>query len=289
MWLASILLIILSIAIALLQWILPQVHNQMHPLEAVQFVLGASCQQGYSLSTKSISGRILIIFTFTASLALFTSYSANIVALLQSPSSAIKTISDLTSSPLKVVVQETVYNHVLYNETNDPSKILLWKKKIEPNGVNAFDTSVSSGVEKLKSGTHAFQVEAHAAYQVISETFTEHEKCGLKELPAFKLPRCTVPLRKNSRYREMIGQRMLWQRENGVMNREYKKWIPQKVQCSGSIGEFVSVGLTECKPAFMVLGIGMTLAFTIFVIETLVCRLQRLTSKHRSLGIILLE
>lgn len=273
-WIACILLILITIAIALCQWCLPQVRQAMHPLEAIQFVLGATCQQGYYFPINTVSGRIIIIFTFIACVALFTSYAANIVALLQSPSNTIKTIPDLINSPLKIVVQETVYNHVYYNETTDPAKIMLWNKKIEPNGMKAFESSVPIGVEKLKSGTYAFQVESHAAYQVISDTFNEHEKCKLKELPAFKLPRCTVPLRKNSRYREMIGQRMLWQRETGVMNREYKRWIPQKIRCTGNVGEFDSVGLTDSRPAFMALTIGMVSACLILVVENAIWHLK---------------
>lgn len=274
-WMACFLLILITILIALFQWILPQIRLLAHPLEAVQFVLGATCQQGYYLQTNSISGRIIIIFTFIASIALFTSYAANIVALLQSPSNAIKTIPDLINSPLRVVVQETVYNHVYYNETTDPAKIMLWNTKIKPNGLSAFESSVPIGVEKLKSGTYAFQVESHAAYQVISDTFNEHEKCGLKELPAFKLPRCTVPLRKNSRYREMIGQRILWQRETGVMNREYKRWIPQKTRCAENVGGFDSVGLIECRPAFIALSIGISFACLILILENVIWHLRK--------------
>lgn len=265
-WIASILLIIFSIGVMLIQWVLPVIQNQMHPFETITFVLGAACQQGFYTSFQTISGRIIIIFTFVASIFLFTSYAANIVALLQSPSNAIKSISDLLNSPLQLVVQDTMYNHIYYNETTDPVKLELWNKKIKPNGPTAFDF-IPSGMAKMRTGLYAFQVEAHAAYQVISDTFTEREKCGLKELPAFILPRCTVPVKKNSRYREMIGQRIRWQRETGLMNREFKRWIPQKIICAGNVGGFVSVGITEIMPALVVLLIGSGMAFGILVLE----------------------
>lgn len=265
-WVAIVLIITVTIGILFFQWVLPVIQKQMHIFESITFVLGAACQQGFYTSFHTISGRILIISTFIASIFLFTSYAANIVALLQSPSNAIKSTSDLINSPLKLVVQDTVYNHIYYNETTDAVKKELWNKKIKPNVLEAFDF-VPSGMAKMRTGLYAFQVEAHAAYQVISDTFTEREKCGLKELPAFILPRCTIPMKKNSRYREMIGQRIRWQRETGIMNREFKRWIPQKTVCAGNVGGFVSVGLTEITPALHVLLLGIALAVGILAIE----------------------
>lgn len=267
-WIACISLVAFIIIASLIQWSLPVIRNQMHPLESMTFVLGAVCQQGFYTSFYSISGKILTILTFVASIFLFTSYSANIVALLQSPSDAIKSIPDLISSHLKVVVQDTVYNHIYYNETTDPVKIKLWTEKVKPFGLAAFD-SVSNGMAKMRSGSFAFQVETHAAYQVISDTFTEHEKCGLKELPSFLLPRCTVPMKKNSRYSEMIRQRIRWQRETGLINREYKRWIPQKTICPGNVGGFSSVGFTEILPAIKVVIFGMIISFGLLILEIL--------------------
>lgn len=47
-----------------------------------------------------------------AGVFLFTSYSANIVALLQTPSNSIKTLNDLIDSPIVVGVHNITYNHV---------------------------------------------------------------------------------------------------------------------------------------------------------------------------------
>jgi hypothetical protein len=47
-----------------------------------------------------------------SALFLFTSYSANIVALLQTPSTAFQTIRDLTNSPMIVEVENQTYNSV---------------------------------------------------------------------------------------------------------------------------------------------------------------------------------
>lgn len=265
-WISSVILFSLISILLLFQWF---THRQLTPLDGITFILGVICQQGFYLSLKSISGRIIMFMSFMASIFLFTSYSANIVALLQSPSNAIKTISDLINSPMKLIVQDTVYNHVFFHETNSSETKMLFTKKIQPNYENAF-VNIEYGVKKIRSGLYSFQVEAHAAYKYISETFTEHEKCGLKELEAFHLPILAVPVRRNFPYRELFSQRLRWQREVGIMNREHRKWMPQKPQCLGNTGGFISVSLTECYPALIILLIGIAISFTFLAIENIV-------------------
>lgn len=51
------------------------------------------------------------------------------------------------------------------------------------------------------------QVEESSAYDIISKTYTEREKCGLKEIKAFTLPMVAVPVRKHSGYRDLLGAR----------------------------------------------------------------------------------
>lgn len=55
-----------------------------------------------------------MIITSTVLMFLYTSYSANIVALLQSPSTRIKTLKDLYESRLKIGVDDTVFNRYYF-------------------------------------------------------------------------------------------------------------------------------------------------------------------------------
>lgn len=71
--------------------------------------LGAICQQGSEAEPKSNSGRIATIFIFVTVMFVYTFYSANIVALLQSTSESIQTIDDLLSSRIKLGVEDTAY------------------------------------------------------------------------------------------------------------------------------------------------------------------------------------
>lgn len=55
-----------------------------------------------------------MVVVFIVLFFLFTSYSANIVALLQSPSNKIKTLKDLLRSRLELGVHDTVYNRYFF-------------------------------------------------------------------------------------------------------------------------------------------------------------------------------
>lgn len=56
-----------------------------------------------------------MVISFVAFMFLYASYSANIVALLQSPSNKIQTLADLLSSRLKFGVDDTVFNHFYFS------------------------------------------------------------------------------------------------------------------------------------------------------------------------------
>lgn len=49
-----------------------------------------------------------------AALSLYASYTANIVALLQSTTDSIKTVTDLYNSPLKLGAQDVIYNRYYF-------------------------------------------------------------------------------------------------------------------------------------------------------------------------------
>ncbi|RVE45316.1 hypothetical protein evm_010021 [Chilo suppressalis] len=187
----------------------PTHHSTLQPLtvaECFTFTIGTVCQQGSHLSPNVVSVRVVMLFTLLSSLFVFTSYSAKIVAILQTPSDAIQTIDDLTRSPMALGVQETTYKRVYFAESNDPATQRLYRHKLLPLGERAY-LSVVDGVNRLRTGLFAFQVEESSGYDIISKTFTESEKCGLQRIQAFKLPMVAIPIRRLSGYRDLLAAR----------------------------------------------------------------------------------
>lgn len=172
------------------------------------FIWGAVCQQGTHLYIPTTSGRIVVLTAFLTTLALFTSYSASIVALLQSPSNFIKSIDDLIKSPLKVGMHEAGYARFIVR-SNYSGVSEVYNKKVLPQGENGWIYDPFVGVERVRTEFFAFQVDSPSAYKAISKTFTESEKCSLSELQMIILPRTTILVERNSGYKELIRQRLI--------------------------------------------------------------------------------
>lgn len=87
-------------------------------LDSVMLEIGAISQQGTDVEPKSSSGRIATIFMFISLMFLYTSYSANVVALLQTTADSIKTLDDLLYSRIKLGVEDIVYAHYYFSVSN---------------------------------------------------------------------------------------------------------------------------------------------------------------------------
>ncbi|GBP57230.1 hypothetical protein EVAR_82942_1 [Eumeta japonica] len=74
-------------------------------------VIGAVCQQGIHIKKKSIVVRTVMLVTLFFTLTLYQYYNANVVStLLHDPPKNIRTLKDLLKSPLKVGVEDVLYN-----------------------------------------------------------------------------------------------------------------------------------------------------------------------------------
>ncbi|XP_044741851.1 glutamate receptor U1-like [Chrysoperla carnea] len=252
-WISSLVLcLFITVMICFQLWIQNRIkslqHNENRYTDILTFIFGAMCQQGSSLNPNTPSLRITVFLVFMAAIFLFTSYSANIVALLQTPSNSIKTLNDLIDSPIVVGAHNSTYNIVFLTESQSETVKRLFEKKIAPRGDKGFLKS-DEGLDLVRGGMYAFQIDAGYAYNYISGTFTEQEKCGLDEIEAIQLPLQTIPVQKHFPYRDLFTQRLRWQRECGLIDRIRKSLVPQKPKCESSHVGFVSVGLIEFKPA----------------------------------------
>lgn len=73
-------------------------------------VFGNICVQGSPVCPRSTAGRIIMLSSLIFIVFLYVSYTAFIVALLQSSANNIKTISDLIDSGMEVGNQDTLYH-----------------------------------------------------------------------------------------------------------------------------------------------------------------------------------
>nr|XP_018912246.1 PREDICTED: glutamate receptor ionotropic, kainate 5-like [Bemisia tabaci] len=242
--------------------------HAVSPIGVGFLILGIMCQQGVSETPTSLSSRCTLLMTLIASLLCYTTYSAHIVALLQSPSHVIQNAEDLLQSPLSMGVgNATNFNRIYLQESNETFIKALYDIKIKPQGEDAY-RAPAEGIAKVRTELYAFQLITHFAYRRISDTYTEGEKCALHELHILPFPILAIPVKKYSPYKEIVGEKVLWQRETGVTSRIGNLWIPPKPNCDAKVGaEFASVKLSEFLFPLKLIGTGFLLAIFIFLLE----------------------
>ncbi|KAI5633240.1 glutamate receptor 1-like [Phthorimaea operculella] len=206
--------------------------------------------------------------TFTFAIGTICQQGCKCFAVV-APSNALRTIDDLVHSSIGVGVQETTYKKVYFAESNDPATRRLYRKKLLPLGDRAY-LSVSDGIERMRTEFFAFQVEEGSGYDVISKTFTEHEKCGLMQIQAFKLPMVSIPVKKYSGYRELFAVRFRWQREIGLMEQVRRVWMQPKPRCDAGAGGFTAVTMEDLLPCVEILLMGSIISAMILAAECIV-------------------
>lgn len=205
-WACTFILILVFIVSIILQLAHPKLKS-ITSLDGVTFILGSLCQQSGGLEeTHTSSLRLIVITAHLSFLAIFTSYSASIVTLLQSPSHYINTLDELIASPIKVGIHEAGYTH-FYVKSNFSGITEIYKKKIQPQGSTGWIYETADGIEKVRTEFYAFLLDSQSAYKAISKTYTDVEKCGITEFQIIVLPKSTITVEKNSGFKELIKQR----------------------------------------------------------------------------------
>ncbi|XP_055538461.1 ionotropic receptor 75a-like [Wyeomyia smithii] len=278
-WLCIVLVILLSsgllVLTALAEWRVPLIQDDprdpsiLRPTfrDTLLMIYGATCQQGSSTLPRSCSARTITMITFTILMFLYVCYSANIVALLQSPSTKIRTLEDLLASRLKFGAHDTVFNRYYFTHATEPTRQAIYERKIrQPDGSESF-IQLEQGINKIRHGLYAFHVEQGVGYKVISETYQEDEKCGLQEIQYLQVVDPYYAIQKNSSYKEHVKIGLFRLNEHGIQYRENSNFYTKKPKCTGGGGKFVPVSLVDTEPAILVLVWGSALAASAVIAE----------------------
>ncbi|KAJ8728086.1 hypothetical protein PYW08_016471 [Mythimna loreyi] len=122
-------------------------------VDIIVLIFGAACQQGSPSELKGSLGRVVMLVLFLTLMFLYTSYSANIVALLQSSSSHIKTLEDLLHSRIKFGVHDTVFNRYYFSTATEPVRKAIYEKKVAPPGTTPRFMTMDEGVIQMQKVT----------------------------------------------------------------------------------------------------------------------------------------
>jgi hypothetical protein len=95
---------------------------------------------------------------------------------------------------------------VCLQDTTDPEIKRLFYQKLYTRPRQKAFTTLETGVESLRKGLNAFYTGSEA-YQVMSDTYEESEKCRLKEISINPTDVLGNPVKKGSPYKEHITQK----------------------------------------------------------------------------------
>ncbi|XP_050546126.1 uncharacterized protein LOC126908256 [Daktulosphaira vitifoliae] len=236
-------------------------------LETILIVYGSICQQGAYALPNTISIRLTIFIMFFTAVFLYTSYSACIVALLQSASDSIKTVRDIVESEMTFSAQSTQYSKIYFNETEDTFIKRLYEHKMKKKEIRPF-TESPEGIERIRTEFHGFMVEQTSAYNLISKTWRAEEKCGLSDIELFKLPPLAVAVVKKSGHLDIFKQKLIQQYEVGVRRRILNQWSAQKPTCTSRRSlKYVSVSIKDIYPILKIFGYGILVSVVILFLE----------------------
>nr|CAD7409507.1 unnamed protein product [Timema cristinae] len=238
--------------------------------DVVLLSVGAVCQQGSPIESRGTPGRIISLFLFIVVIFLYTSYSACIVALLQSSTNSIKTLKDLLHSRLDLAVEDIIYNRYFFEKANEPIRRAIYQKRIAPKGSTPRFIKLEEGVAKVKKGMFAFHFEVGTGYKLVSETFEEDEKCGLTRIPYIQVVDAYLVIQKRSVYKEIISVAFRKLQERGFQSWAWNRFYTKKPECISRGSSFMSVGLIDCYPAMLVLVYGAMCSIGVLVLEILV-------------------
>ncbi|XP_060802880.1 ionotropic receptor 75a-like [Amyelois transitella] len=243
--------------------------------DTTMLVIAAITQQGSSIELKGTLGRLVMFLLFLAFLLLYSSYSASIVALLQSRSNQIRTLTDLLNSKLELGVEDTPYNRYFFPIATEPVRKAIYQTKIAPRGTKPKFMSLEEGVKKLQKEPFAFNMNKGIGYRLVDRYFHEHEKCGLQEIGYLYDTKTYITCRKNSPYRETFKIGLFRIQEHGLSDRENRLIYARKPACIARGGSFGSVNMVDFHPVVLMLLYGMALAFTLLLLEILVHKKQQ--------------
>lgn len=115
-------------------------------------------------------------------------------------------------------------------------------------------------------------MEVGVGYKIVSEIFQEDEKCGLQEIQYLQVVDPFYAVQKSSPYKEHFKIGLLRLREHGLQERENARLYTKKPKCHTAGAKFISVGLIDTRPAFLIYIYGICSAIVLVIIEMIYAR-----------------
>ncbi|XP_075981148.1 ionotropic receptor 75a-like [Anticarsia gemmatalis] len=249
--------------------------------DALLLTMSALTQQGCYIEPSRAPGRMMLFVLFTALMALYAAYSANIVVLLQAPSDSIRSLPQLAAAKITLAANDVDYNYFVFNQNNGTLGTSIRERIFPPNGKPQV-YSLAEGVEKIRKGLFALHSVAEPVYRKIEATFLESEKCDISIVDYLVTFDSFTPVRKGSPYLELIRVVHKQIRESGIQSAIRLRYLVSKPHCTTKMSSFSSVGFMDMMPVLILMLYGVAVSVAIVIAEITVHHLMNRHGNKRT-------
>ncbi|KAJ8675670.1 hypothetical protein QAD02_011456 [Eretmocerus hayati] len=194
-------------------------------------IVGVFAQQGFGMNPTTTPSRMVLLMLLISGITLYASFSANIVALLQSATNSIQNLEDLLYSPIECGAHSIDSNLIDFKLESDPLRRAIIDRKIESIKNNKSNwLSAEDGLSRVRQGFFAFFMETSLAYKIIQDKYEEDEKC-FNEIYFMDHANPTFAVVKQSPYLEIIRVKNYMDAEEEDENWSYWEADREKKSC----------------------------------------------------------
>ncbi|CAG7644933.1 unnamed protein product [Allacma fusca] len=243
--------------------------------DAIVFVTGAACQQGWYVSPDSVSMRLIVLASFITHIVFYAAFTATLVSVLSADQQLIHSSHDLTK-----------YRYKMYSDGTALAADYI-AQKLEGKSMN--DSSLSNrtistidAFKKIyseKAGLISFSEFVYPQLKVYlesgsnseqSETKCEEKICkDIQQLLVTRVPlKQGFFLQKHSPLKPYFNQKIVLLLERGIRHRFLTIFFRKSVgQCGKAPAEPVPIEFKDIWTAIMILCIGYVFSTTILLAE----------------------
>nr|XP_022912678.1 glutamate receptor ionotropic, kainate 2-like [Onthophagus taurus] len=258
------------------------------------FSLGSTMSQGCDLLPKGISSRMASSMWWFFILIISSSYTANLAAFLtmvQMGPSIDNAEALSKQTKIKYGTVEGGATQAFFRESNFSTYQRMWMQMFQAKP-SVFEKSNDDGVKRVKTtknGLYAFLMESSSIEYVVERDCELKQVGGRLDSKGYGI---AMPM--NSPYRHDINTAVLKLQEEGVLSRLKTKWW-KEMHGGGACDDVDSgasssneLGLANTGGVFLVLGIGVAIAFLISLMEFFWNIRTTALEEHKGLGEVFL-
>lgn len=248
-------------------------------------VVGILAVQGLCLDIwSSLRAKMILMLSLLFSFILYQLYSGAIVGSLLAPSPrTITSIEKLTESGMKIVLEETASNRVIFKSSFGKDLMELYEKRVR--GKEIF-VSIADGLKLVRDTRIVFLTNVDESYGQIKRLFSPAKQEELQEIPFFpqQTTRATlyIPVQKHSPFSEIIRVGVLRLAEIGIKPYVVKQWELKLPKSDANLNVLKIIDIEHTRSAFYLLLMGQLTCLVIAFLESFMTRICVYLNRQRT-------